>query len=159
MIEISIIKDTINYHKEQLDEMEHTFAQNFILHDPSKNELQINSSAPEFRVLLRTIQGVLPEVLFVSIGNDLFETVSKKDFLNAFLKTHSNETPSLVFLFVGDFRSYEFRIKSTNEDEIKNGSKKVVDEILTIIKAEKLPPESHDHRIFKFENREWKEIE
>jgi len=159
VIEISLIKDNINYHKEQLDEMEQSFARNFILHDASKIEPQTRSSNPEFRVLLRIIQGVLPEVLFVSIGKDLFETVSKKDFLNAFLKTHSKESPSLVFHFLGHFRSYEFSINSTNEDEIKNGSKKVVEEILKIIKAEKLPPESHDYRIFKFENREWKEIE
>jgi hypothetical protein len=77
--------------------------------------------------------------------------------LNAFLDTTSNDTPSLIFHFVGDFRSYEFSINSTNEDEIKNGSKKVVEEILKIIKAEKLPPESHDYRIFKYENRVWNE--
>ena len=159
MIEISIIKDTINYHEDQLDEMKNAFAKNFILHDSPKFEPQMRPSSPEFRVLFKITQGVLPEVLFVSIGNDLFETVSKKDFLNAFLKPHSKESPSLVFHFLGDFRSYEFRINSTNEDEIKNGSKKVVDEILKITKAEKLPPESHDYRIFKFENREWKEIE
>ena len=157
MIEISIIKDTINYHKDQLDEMEKALAQSFILHDSSKLEPQMRPSSPEFRVLFKITQGVLPEVLFVSIGKDLFETVSNKDFLNAFLKTHSKESPSLVFHFLGHFRSYEFSINSTNEDEIKNGSKKVVEEILKIIKAEKLPPESHDYRIFKYENRVWNE--
>ena len=157
MIEISLIKDTINYHKEQLDDMENAFAQNFILHEPSIYKPQTRSTTPEFRVLLKIIQGILQEVLFVSIGNDLFETVGKKDFLNAFLGKHSEETPSLVFHFLGDFRSYEFRICSTDGDEIKEGAKKVVDEILNIIKAEKLPPESHDYRIFIYENRVWNE--
>jgi hypothetical protein len=110
-------------------------------------------------VLFKITQGVLPEPLFVSIGQDLFETVNKKDFLNAFLKTHSKESPSLVFHFLGQFRSYEFRINSTNEDEITSGSKKVVDEILKITKAEELPPESHDFRSFMYENRVWNESE
>ena len=157
MIEISLIKDNINYHKEQLDEMENAFAQNFILHEPSIYKPQTRSTTPEFRVLLKIIQGVLPEALFVSIGNDLFETVSKKDFLNAFLKTHSEETPTVVFHFLGDFRSYVFRICSSDENEIKEGVKTVVDEILNIIEAEKLPPESHDYRIFIYENRVWNE--
>ncbi len=157
MIEISIIKDTINYHEDQLDVMKNAFAKNFILHDSPKLEPQMRPSSPEFRVLFKITQGVLPEVLFVSIGNDKFETVSKKDFLNAFLKTHSKESPSLVFHFLGHFRSYEFRMYPSDEDEIKKGSKTIVNTILKTIKADEFPPESHDFRIFKYENPVWNE--
>jgi hypothetical protein len=157
MIEISLIKDNANYQKENLDTMENLFKKNFITREHNELEKLFKSDIPEIRIHLRLVQGVLPVVIFRAIGNDMFKTISNETFLKAFLSPSSQATPSLVFHFEGVTKSFDFKIQSKDEEQIKLGSKTVFDELLNFLNAEKLPTIDKESRFFEYLDGEWKE--
>ncbi|MBI2487165.1 MAG: hypothetical protein HYW01_09440 [Deltaproteobacteria bacterium] len=158
MIEISLIKDKTHYQQQQLDMMEKIFTRNFITHESPELETSFNPDLPEIRIHIRLIQGVLPELLFKALGEDLCDSITNKDFLNAFIHPSSQETPSLIFHFVGDFRSFEFKITSKDEKNLEEGSQKVIQKLLGLLNREELPPQSTDRRSFRYENGDWTEV-
>lgn len=157
MIEISLIRDNTNYQKENLDKMENLFKKNFVTREDNEFEKSFKSDMPEIRIHLKLKQGVLPVVIFRAIGNDMFKTISNEIFLNAFLNPSSQETPSLVFHFKGEIKSFDFKIQSRDEEEIKLGSKTVFDELLNFLNAEKLPTVKKESYFFEYLYGEWKE--
>jgi hypothetical protein len=157
MIEVSLIEDNANYPKERLDVMRSAFLRNFILHQDSDLEKRVNHSSPEMRIYMNLLQGLLPEILFRALGEDLADSISG-NFLNAFLKPDSEETPSLVFHFVGKGRSFEFKIKSRDEKALKEAPEKMIEKLLSVIGAEELPPESILNHTYHFENGDWSEL-
>lgn len=157
MIEISLIKDNTNYQKEDLDKMENLFKKNFITRDSNELEKLFKPDMPEIRIHLRLTQGVLPVVIFRAIGNDMFKTISNETFLKALLNPFPQATPSLVFHFEGVTKSFDFKIQSKDEEQIKLGSKTVFDELLNFLNAEKLPTTDKESRFFEYLDGEWKE--
>jgi hypothetical protein len=157
MIEISLIKDNANYQKENLDTMENLFKKHFITREDNELEKLFKPDMPEIRIHLRLVQGVLPVVIFRAIGNDMFKTISNETFLKAFLSPSSQATPSLVFHFEGVTKSFDFKIQSKDEEQIKLGSKTVFDELLNFLNAEKLPTIDKESRFFEYLDGEWKE--
>jgi hypothetical protein len=159
MIEISLINDNTNYQKENLDKMENLFKKNFITREGSELEKLFKSDTPEIRIHLRLKQGVLPVVIFNAIGNDMFKTISDEIFLNAFLNPSSQETPSLVFHFKGEIKSFQFKIQSRDKSVIKLGSRTVFDTLLNILNAEELPDLYRESKFFEYVNGEWEKAE
>jgi hypothetical protein len=159
MIEISLIEDKTNYHKEDLDEMENLFKKNFITHENNELENMFKSNVPQIRIHLRLVHGVLPTVIFKAVGNDMFKTVADEGFLKAFLNPATKETPSLIFHFEGVIKSFEFKIKSKDEEQIKHGSKTVFDRLLSLLNNEQLPTSHKESQFFEYENGEWKRAE
>ena len=157
MIEISFLKDNTNYQKEDLDKMENLFKKQFITRDSSELEKLFKSDTPEIRIHLKLTQGVLPLVLFTAVGEDMFRTVSNEIFLNAFLNPSPPETPSLVFHFQGQVKSFQFKIQSSDEEQIKLGSKTVFDTLLNYLNSEKLPSTNKESLLFEYLEGEWKE--
>jgi len=155
MIEISLIVDKIHYQKKHIDEMEKLFKKNFITHEDQDLEKKFRSDHPEIRIYLRLTQGVLPVEIFRAVDKDFFKTVTNETFLKAFLNNSSNETPPLIFHFVGKLRSFEFRIKSKDEENIKEGSETVFDKLFSILKSEEVPTLNKESKIFDFVNGEW----
>jgi len=158
MIEISLIVDKIHYQKKHIDEMEKLFKKNFITHEDQDLEKKFRSDHPEIRIYLRLTQGVLPVEIFRAVDKDFFKTVTNEAFLKAFLNNSSNETPTLIFHFVGKLRSFEFRIRTKDEENIKEGSETVFDKLFRILKSEELPPITQDAQSFEFEGGEWKKL-
>ena len=158
MIEIFLIKDKTHYQQHQLDMMEKIFAQNFITYENPELKMGFNPTTPEIRIHIRLIQGVLPELLFNALGEDLCNLITDRDFLNAFIHPDSGETPSLIFHFVGDFRSFEFQITSKDEKNLEEGSQKVIQKLLSVLNREELPPQSTDRHYFSYENGNWTEV-
>ncbi|MGB7291269.1 MAG: hypothetical protein WBD99_03770 [Thermodesulfobacteriota bacterium] len=159
MIEISLIKDNTNYQKENLDKMEKLFKRNFITRDANELEKQFKSETPEIRIHLRLAHGVLPVVLFTAVGDDMLRTVSNEIFLNAFLNPCSEETPALIFHFQGQVKSFQFKINSRDEEQIKLGSKTVFDTLLNFLNAEKLPSINKESLFFEYLDGDWKKAE
>jgi hypothetical protein len=157
MIEISLIKDNTNYQKENLDKMENLFKKNFITREDNELEKLFKSDMPEIRIHLRLVQGVLPVVIFRAVGNDMFKMISNEIFLNSFLNPSSEETPSLIFHFEGEIKSFEFKIQSKDEEQIKLGSKTVFDKLLNFLNAEKLPTINKESYFFEYLDGQWKE--
>jgi hypothetical protein len=155
MIEMSLIKDETHYEKKQLDVMEEIFTQNFITSESAEPETHLNPATPEIRIHIRLTQGVLPELLFRALGEDLYDLIGNKDFLNAFIHPRSQETPSLVFSFVGDFRSFDFKITSKDEKNLAEGSQKMIEKLLSELNREELPPQSKDAYSFHYEKGDW----
>ena len=157
MIAISLIKDKTNYQKEDLDKMESLFKKQFITRDSNELEKLFKSDRPEIRIHLQLAQGVLPLVLFTAVGDDMFRTVSNEIFLNAFLNPSSPQTPSLVFHFEGEIKSFQFRIKSRDGEVIKLGSRTVFDTLLNYLSSEELPTTNKESLLFEYLKGEWKE--
>lgn len=157
MIEISFIKDRTNYEKDNLDKMENLFKKQFITRDSNELEKLFKSDTPEIRIHLKLTQGVLPLVLFTAVGEDMFRTVSNEIFLNAFINTRSEETPALIFHFEGQVKSFQFKIQSGDEEQIKRGSKTVFDTLLNRLNSEKLPTTNKESHFFEYLDGEWKE--
>ncbi len=82
----------------------------------------------------------------------------QKEIENALLQPNSQQTPSLIFQFMGDFRSYEFRITTEDEKTLEEGSHKLIQKLLSMIKQEELPPQAADIRFFRYENENWSEV-
>ncbi len=158
MIQIYFIRDDTHYQKQQLDTMERIFTKNFITYESQELERRFNPGSPEIRIHIRLVQGVLPELLFIALGEDLYDSIMNKDFLNAFVHPNSEEIPSLVYHFVGDFRSFEFKITSKDRGNLEEGSQKVVQKLLSLLNREELPPQSTDRHSFRYENGDWTEI-
>lgn len=156
MIEISLIKDHTNYQEENLDKMENLFKKTFITRD-DKPEKLFKSDMPGIRIHLRLTQGVLPVVIFRAVGDDMFKTISNGIFLNAFLNPCSNNIPSLIFHFEGEIKSFEFKMQSKDEEQIKLGSSAVFDKLLNFLNAEKLPTINKESHFFEYLDGEWKE--
>lgn len=156
MIEISLIKDNTNYSKENLDKIENVFKKTFITRDYNPGKL-FKSDMPEMRIHLRLTQGVLPVVIFRAVGDDMFKTVSNEIFLNAFLNPCSKNIPSLIFHFEGEIMSFEFKIQSKDEEQIKVGSRTVFDKLLNFLNAEKLPTINKESHFFEYIDGDWKE--
>jgi len=112
---------------------------------------------PEIRIHLRLTQGVLPVVIYNAIANDMFKTISNEVFLNAFLNPSSQETPSLVFHFKGEIKSFQFKILSRDGELIKLGSRTVFGTLLNILDAEKLPTTNKESHFFEYVSGEWKQ--
>jgi hypothetical protein len=157
MIEISLIKDNKNYQKENLDKMENLFKKNFITREDNELEKLFKSDIPEIRIHLKLVQGVLPVVIFRAIGNDMFKTISNEIFLKAFLNPSSQAIPSLIFHFEGVTKSFDFKIQSKDEEQIKLGSKTVFDKLLSFLNAEELPTINKESHFFEYLDGEWKE--
>jgi hypothetical protein len=157
MIEVSLIEDNSNYPKEQLDVMRAAFLRNFILSQNADLEKGFNPSSPEIRIYINLLQGLLPEILFMALCEDLTDSISGS-FLNAFLKPNSHEPPSLVFQFVGTGRSFEFKITSRDEKALEEAPEKVIEKLLSVISEEGLPPESVLMQTYNFENGDWSEL-
>jgi hypothetical protein len=159
MIEISLIKDEAHYEKKQLDAMEEIFVQNFIAPESAGPQTGLKPTTPEIRIHIRLTQGVLPELLFRALGEDLHDFVTNKDFLNAFIHPRSQETPSLVFSFVGDFRLFDFKITSKDEKNLAEGSQKMIEKLLGELDREELSPQSKDLYSFYYEKGDWIEAQ
>ena len=157
MIEISLIKDKTNYEKDNLDKMESLIKKNFITRENNELEKLFKSEMPEIRIHVRLTQGVLPVVIFNAIGNDMFKTISNEIFLNAFINPSSEETPALIFHFQGQVKSFQFKIQSSDEEQIKRGSKSVFDTLLNYLNSEKLPTTNKESHLFEYLDGEWKE--
>jgi hypothetical protein len=155
MIEMSLIKDETHYEKKHLDEMQEIFAQNFITRENAELETGVNPTTPEIRIHIRLTQGVLPELLFRALGEDLYNLIANKDFLNAFIHPRSQETPSLIFSFVGDFRSFDFKITSKDEKNLAEGSQKIIEKLLSELNREELSPQAKDTYSFNYEKGDW----
>ena len=157
MIEISFLKDNTNYQKEDLDKMENLFKKQFITRDSKELEKLFKSDTTEIRIHLKLVQGVLPVVIFRAIGNDMFKTISNDTFLKAFLNPSSPATPSLIFHFEGVTKSFDFKIQSSDEEQIKRGSKTVFDTLLNYLNSEKLPTTNKRSHFFEYLDGEWRE--
>src|SRR3990167_2599774 len=151
MIEVFLIEDNSHYQKEQLDIMREEFLQNKEL------EKIFRPAYPEMRIYINLLQGLLPEILFRALGEDLTDSISGS-FLNAFLKPNSAESPSLVFQFVGTDRSFEFKITSRDGKTVEDASVMVIGKLLSVISAEEIPPESILNQTYQFENGDWLEL-
>jgi hypothetical protein len=157
VIEVSLIEDNSHYKKDQLDIMRGAFLRNFILYQNTELEKRFKPTSPEMRIHINLLQGLLPEILFRALGEDLGDSISGS-FLNAFLKPNSEEPPSLVFQFVGTDRSFEFKITSRDEKALEDASEKVIEKLLSVISAEEQPPESILIHSFHFDNGDWFEL-
>jgi hypothetical protein len=157
MIEISLIEDKSHYHKEQLGIMRGAFIRNFMLSQKPELETRFKPSSPEMLIHIRLLQGLLPEILFRALGEDLCNSISG-GFLNAFVSPNSEQAPSLIFQFVGDFRSFEFKITSRDEKTLEEASEKVIEKLLDVVTAEEFLPESNDLQTFHYENENWIEV-
>jgi len=158
MIELSLIKDRVHYEKEQLDTMYRVFAKNFITYENPGLEKRFNPTSPEIRIHIRLIKGLMPEVLFTALGEDLGDLITNRDFFNAFVNPQSGDTPSLVFDFVGDFKSFEFKITSRNEKSLEEGSQKVMKKLLSIITQEGLLTDPTERYSFLYDDGDWTEV-
>lgn len=157
MIEISLIKDDRNYQKEKLDKMANLFKKHFITREDNEQENLFEPDMPEIRIHLRLTQGVLPVAIFRAVGDEMFKTVSNETFLNVFLNPSSENTPSLIFHFGGDIKSFEFKIQSKDKEQIKLGSSTVFDMLFNFLNAEKLPTIKKESHYFEYVDGEWKE--
>ncbi len=157
MIEISLIRDNTNYQKESLDKKENLFKKNFITREDNELEKLFKTDMPEIRIHLRLMQGVLPVIIFRAIGNDMLKTISNEIFLKAFLNPSSQATPSLVFHFEGVTKSFDFKIQSKDEEQIKLGSRTVFDKLLSFLNTEELPAINEESHFFEYLDGEWKE--
>ena len=157
MIEVFLIEDNSHYQKEQLDIMREAFLRNFMLFQSKELEKRFRPAHPEMRIYINLLQGLLPEILFRALGEDLTDSISGS-FLNAFLKPNSAESPSLVFQFVGTDRSFEFKITSRDGKTVEDASEMVIEKLLSVIGAEEIPPESALNQTYQFENGDWLEL-
>jgi hypothetical protein len=157
MIETSLIQDRTHYQKEQLEIMRSALMRNFILFDNPELETGIKHTAPETRIYIKLVMGLLPDILFRALGEDLCYSIGGS-FLNTFVNPNSSETPTLIFHFVGDFRSFEFKIKSRDEKMLEEASGKVIDKLVSLLKTEELPAESDNTHIFQYENEDWTQV-
>jgi len=157
MIEVFLIEDNSHYQKEQLDIMREEFLRNFMLFQNKELEKRFRPVYPEMRIYINLLQGLLPEILFRALGEDLTDSISGS-FLNAFLKPNSTEPPSLVFQFVGTDRSFEFKITSRDGKTVEDASEMVIEKLLSVISAEEIPPESILNQTYQFENGDWLEL-
>jgi hypothetical protein len=157
MIETFLIEDNTHYQKEELGIMRRALMQNFILFESPELEASFKHTTPQIRIYIKFLMGLLPEILLRALGEDLYDSIYG-DFLNAFINPNSGETPSLIFHFVGDFRSFEFEITSRDEKTLLEASEKVIEELLNVLKAEGLSPESDNTQVFHYENENWTQI-
>ncbi|GBD40099.1 hypothetical protein HRbin37_02388 [bacterium HR37] len=156
LIEISLIKDRVHYHQNQLDIMEQEFLRNFMLANNPELEAKFKPTSPEIRIHIRLFKA-LPQILFKALGEDLCDSINR-NFLNAFTNPNSEEPPSLIFHFVGDFSSFEFKVSSRNEDYIMEASKGVIDKLLSLIDTDAVLTESYIVQNFQYQNGNWVEI-
>ncbi|MGE5443918.1 MAG: hypothetical protein ACM3SR_04855 [Ignavibacteriales bacterium] len=154
MIETFLVEDKIHYQKAQLEIMKRALMQNFILSENPDLEAMFKHTTPQIRIYIKFPMGLLPEILLRALGEDLCDSISGV-FLNALSNPNSGETPSLVFHFVGDFRSLEFKVTSRDEKNLIEASEKVMEKLLNVIKSEELPSESNDTQTFHYENGDW----
>ncbi len=158
MIEISFITDKANYPAEQIDIMERIFSKNFITTQREELEIISNPDSPETLIHIKLTKGVIPEILFTALGEDLSDSVSSNDFFNAFISANSKETPSLIFVFEGGTRSFEFRIKSKSQKSLKEGSKKIIEKLLSVLTDEDRVLNSQDRQTFHYRRGGWAEV-
>jgi hypothetical protein len=157
MIETFLIEDRTHYQKEQLDIMRRALMQNFILSENPELEASFKHTTPQIRIYIKFLMGLLPEMLLRALGEDLCDSIAG-DFSNTFINPNSGEPPSLIFHFVGDFRSLEFKITSGDEKTLIEASEKVMGKLLNVVKAEELPPESDNTQVFHYENGNWIQV-
>ena len=157
MIETVLIEDKTHYQKEELDIMRRALMQNFILSESPELEASFKRTTPQIRIYIKFLMGLLPEILLRALGEDLCDSMDG-DFLNAFVNPNSGETPSLIFHFVGDFRSLEFEITSRDEKTLLEASEKVIEKLLCVLKADGLSPESNNTQTFHYENENWTQV-
>ncbi|HWP91646.1 MAG TPA: hypothetical protein VNN20_05570 [Thermodesulfobacteriota bacterium] len=158
MIEITFITDKANYPAEQIDIMERIFNKNFITTQNEDLEIIFKPDSPETLIYIKLTKGVIPEILFTALGEDLSDSVSSNDFFNAFISANSKETPSLIFVFEGGTRSFEFKIKSKNQKSLKEGSKKIIEKLLSVLTDEDRVLNSHDRQTFHYRRGGWVEV-
>jgi hypothetical protein len=158
MIEITFVTDKANYPVEQLDIMEKVFNKNFITTQNEDLEMMFKPDSPETLIYIKLTKGVIPEILFTALGEDLSDSVSSNDFFNAFISPNSRETPSLIFIFQGDTRSFEFKIKSKNQKNLREGSKKIIEKLLSVLTEEGQTLNSQDRQAFHYRRGGWAEV-
>ncbi len=154
MIETSLVEDKTHYHKAQLEIMKRELMQNFILSENPDLEARFNYTTPQIRIYIKFSMGLLPEILLVALGEDLCDSINGV-FLNVLTNPNSEESPSLIFHFAGDFRSLEFKVTSRDEKTLLEGSKKVMEKLLSLIKSERFLSESDDTQTFYYESGDW----
>jgi len=154
MIETSLVEDKAHYHKAQLEIMKSSLMQNFILYENPELETRFKYTTPQIRIYMKFSMGLLPEILLRALGEDLCDSINGV-FLNVLATPNSEETPSLIFHFVGGFRSLEFKVTSRDEKTLLEASEKVVDKLLNVIKSEELPSESDNAQIFHYKSGDW----
>ena len=154
MIETFLVADKTHYQKAQLEIMKRELMQNFILSENPDLEARFNYTTPQIRIYMKFPMGLLPEILLRALGEDLCDSI-KGVFLNVLANPTSEESPSLIFHFVGDFRSLEFKVTSRDEKTLLEASKKVMEKLLNLIKSEGLPSESDDTQTFHYESGDW----
>ncbi len=157
MIETLLIDDRTHYQKEQLEIMRSALMRNFTLSQNPELEAGFKQINPEVRIYMKLLMGLLPDILFRALGEDLCYSIGGS-FLNTFVNPNSGETPTLIFHFVGDFRSFEFKIKSRDEKILEEASGKVIEKLLSVVKAGELATESDNTHIFQYENEDWTQV-
>ncbi|HXG31050.1 MAG TPA: hypothetical protein VNK81_05345 [Thermodesulfobacteriota bacterium] len=158
MIELSLIRDRTHYEKEQLDTMYGVFAKSFITHENPDLEKGFNPVSPEIRIHIKLTKGLIPEVLFMALGEDLCDFITNRDFFYAFSNPISDDIPSLVFDFVGESKSFEFKITSKSEKSLEEGSQKVMKKLLSVITQEGLLIDPVERYRFLYDNGDWTEV-
>jgi hypothetical protein len=154
MIETFLVEDKTHYQKAQLEIMKEALMQNFILSENPELEEKFKYTTPQTRIYIKFPMGLLPEILLRALGGDLCDSINGA-FLNVLASPNSGEIPSLIFHFVGDFRSLEFKVTSRDEKTLLEASEKVMEKLLNVIKSEELPSESDDTQTFYYEGGDW----
>lgn len=155
MIETFLVEDKIHYQEAQLEIMKRALMRNFMLSENPELETIFKHTTPQIRIYIKFLMGLLPEILLRALSQDLCDSISGA-FLNALANPNSAETPSLIFHFVGDFRSIEFKVSSRDEKTLLEASEKVMDKLLNIVKSEGLSSESDGYtQTFHYEGGNW----
>lgn len=157
MIEVFLIEDTSHYSERQLDTMRGEFARNFMLHENSGVETTRKPAAPETRIYVKALKGVFPAILLRALDEDLCDSLNRI-FFNAFTRPNSAEVPSLIFQFSGESASYEFEVKSRDEETLQDALNGVIEKLLEVLTDEETPSQSNYIQTFKYEGGDWKEV-
>lgn len=154
MIETFLVEDKTHYQKAQLEIMRSRLMQNFMLSENPELETRFKYTTPQIRIYIKFSMGLLPEILLRALGEDLCDSINGV-FLNVLANPDSGESPSLIFHFVGKFRSFEFKVTSRDKKALFEASEKVMEKLLNVIKSEGLPSKSDDTQTFHYEGGGW----
>ncbi|MER3447639.1 MAG: hypothetical protein C4291_12750 [Candidatus Dadabacteria bacterium] len=155
MIETFLVEDKTYYKEAQLEVMKRALMKNFLLSENPELETIFKHNTPQIRIYIKFLMGMLPEILLRALSEDLCNSISGA-FLNALANPNSVEIPSLIFHFVGDFRSIEFKVSSRDEKTLLEASEKVMDKLLSIVKSEGFFSESDSStQTFHYEDGNW----
>ncbi|MGQ0794294.1 MAG: hypothetical protein ACT4NX_09485 [Deltaproteobacteria bacterium] len=159
MLETYFIRDATSYADAELNAMQGAFAKNFILFENPELGTHQNPLAPEIKIHIKLLMGLLPEQLFNHLGEDLALSIDDS-FIAAFNKPRATAggMPSLVFEFVGHIVCFRLRIASPDGTTLKAGAKAMMEKILDTLDAQELSssPQETKKFSFEYENGEWR---